>query len=241
MLEKISAAWRSRYEKGYISRLERLIPTVVYLFFYFCWFFGLEKIQRSRYVLMHTKLDDRIPFRESFVIPYYSWFFYVGFTLTFLLLLRRSQDYYRAIIFMGIGMTFFLIFSTFVPTMQTLRPETMPRDNIYTHLVDKMYRTDTPTNVFPSLHVFNSISCAIALLHAKALEKHKWVRAGSVVLTAMIILSTMFIKQHSVLDVTGGIIMAVVLYPPVYRTDWVVRVLHIREREFNLPEKWSLF
>ena len=42
------------------------------------------------------------------------------------------------------------------------------------------------------------------------------IRIGSAVLMVNIILSTMFLKQHSVFDVVTGIIMAVFMYMLVY-------------------------
>ncbi|MCR5674165.1 MAG: phosphatase PAP2 family protein [Lachnospiraceae bacterium] len=232
---------RARWEKGYITRLERLIPAFIYLFIYMRWFNLLEDARPARYAVMHTALDDRIPFVEIFVVPYYIWFFYVILTLAFLLFLRHSEDYYKALIFMCFGMTVFLVFSTIVPTMQPLRPAVMPRDNAFTRLIAHLYRTDTPTNVFPSIHVYNSIACMIALCRAKVLDGHKMIRAGACVLSVSIILSTMFIKQHSVIDVAGAFVLAFIAYRIVYQSELVNNMFHVREREFSLPARWSLF
>ena len=47
------------------------------------------------------------------------------------------------------------------------------RDNIFVDLVKHIYATDTPTNVLPSIHVFNSLGVCIAIRHSEALKKHK--------------------------------------------------------------------
>ena len=83
-------------------------------------------------------------------------------------------------------------------------------------MVRTLYRADTCTNVFPSLHVFNSLSVCIAVGESEALRKHKGVCIGVYVLAGLIILATMFLKQHSVLDVMGAGVMAYVLYQFVY-------------------------
>lgn len=55
-------------------------------------------------------------------------------------------------------MTIFLIVSYAYPNAQHLRPVEFPRDNIFTDVVRWLYKTDTPTNILPSIHVFNSLA-----------------------------------------------------------------------------------
>ena len=240
-MRKILAAMHRTAGKGYITWYERALLPLVYMFIYMKWFNLLEDMHPTHYYVMHSMIDDHIPFVEWFVIPYYTWFLYVFFTTAFLVLLPRSEDFYRAMFFMFIGMTFFLVFSTFVPTAQPLRPDVMPRDNMCTRLILRLYRQDTPTNVFPSIHVFNSIACMIALLKSRALDDHRLVRAASCVLSAAVILSTMFIKQHSVIDVAGAFVLAVIAYRFAYQSDFILELMHIRERESAVPQRITLF
>jgi len=86
-------------------------------------------------------------------------------------------------------------------------------------MVRMLYRADTCTNVFPSLHVFNTLSVCIAVHESEKLKKHKAVCNAAYILAALIILATMFLKQHSVLDVFGAVIMAYVLYKVVYEPE----------------------
>ena len=109
-------------------------------------------------------------------------------------------------------MTIFLIISTIFPNGQDLRPVVFERDNVFVDMVRMLYRADTCTNVFPSLHVFNTLSVCIAVHESEKLKKHKAVCNAAYILAALIILATMFLKQHSVLDVFGAVIMAYVLY-----------------------------
>ena len=88
-------------------------------------------------------------------------------------------------------------------------------------MVEWLYTTDTPTNLFPSVHVFNSIAVNIAVWHSDNFKNNKVVRYGSAVLMVLIILSTMFLKQHSVFDVVTGMVLAVFMYSVVYTTNWV--------------------
>ena len=114
------------------------------------------------------------------------------------------------------GMTIFLVISTIYPNGHYLRPTTFARDNVFVHMVKCLYATDTATNLFPSIHVYNSIAVNLAVWHSENFRDKKVIRIGSAVLMVSIILSTMFLKQHSVFDVVTGIIMAVFMYMLVY-------------------------
>ena len=118
-------------------------------------------------------------------------------------------------------MTLFLIICTIFPNGLNLRPSTFARDNIFVDLVRFIYRADTSTNVLPSLHVYNSIGCYIAIRNSQKLRQYKWVQNGSLVLTVSIVLSTMFLKQHSVVDVIAAIVMIYFIYQFVYIPEQV--------------------
>lgn len=87
------------------------------------------------------------------------------------------------------GMTVFLVISTIYPNGHYLRPAYFEHNNIFIQLVKWLYATDTPTNLFPSVHVFNSIAVNIAVWHSDNFKKNKAVRYGSAVLMVLIILS----------------------------------------------------
>ncbi len=200
--------------------LKLLAPMLVYMVIYMTWFTILEKNITTDFHLIHMKIDDYIPFIEYFIIPYDIWFFYVGCTLCFLAFFDEAE-YARTCWFICFGMTLFLIISTIYPNGHDLRPTVMPRDNFFTRLVVSLQATDTPTNLFPSIHVFNSIGMHLGLHRTKALEKHKWVRVLSFLLCTGIILATVFIKQHSVFDVITAFICFGIFYYIVYCTSLI--------------------
>ena len=82
-----------------------------------------------------------------------------------------------------------------------------------------IYSVDTPTNVLPSIHVYNSIGAMAAIAHSTSLKKHRVVQIGSYVLGILIIFSTVFLKQHSITDVIAALAMACMIYPFVYATQ----------------------
>lgn len=188
-----------------------------YFLIYFPWFAILEQTVtvNSRFHVVHMAVDDYIPFIEYFIIPYLLWFLYVAAAIIYFFFTNVS-DYYRLCCFLFIGMTVFLVVSTVFPNGHYLRPSVFVRDNICTELVQWLYATDTSTNLFPSIHVFNSIAVHIAVSRSEALRRYKWVQISSGVLMASIVCSTMFLKQHSVFDVLTAFFMAGVLYTVVY-------------------------
>ena len=196
--------------------LKLAVPIIIYAPIYLYWFIYLEKHKFAHYAVIHTVIDDYIPFLEVFIIPYYMWFLYVSLTLLFLMFSFDVEDYYKNFFFLATGMTVFLVISTLFPNMHQLRPTVMPRDNIFTHLVQVIYSTDTPTNLWPSIHVYNSIGTMIAVHHSRRFNK-KGVIIMDVIGT-LIILSTLFVKQHSFYDVTTAFIMAIIFYLLYYHT-----------------------
>ena len=187
----------------------------LYIFIYMPWFLFLEKHVTTHYHVIQIRLDEHIPFIEYFIIPYLLWCVFIVAAFLYFFF-TDVPGFYRLAKFMFTGMTVFLIICTIFPNGQDLRPVVFERDNIFVDMVRTLYRADTCTNVFPSLHVFNSLSVCIAVGESGALRKHKGICAGAYVLAGLIILATMFLKQHSVLDVLGAGVMACVLYQFVY-------------------------
>lgn len=177
--------------------------TVIYLFF----FRYLEQIRTVRSYQITSGLDKYIPFCEYFVVPYILWFALVPAVCIFLLLANESL-FVRVRNMLMAGMAVFIILSAVIPNYISLRPAVMPNDNIFCRLTEFIYSADTPTNVFPSIHVYNTLVCMQGIIMAKAyMTKHPAIRNGVLILGILIILSTMLLKQHSVVDVTGAFIM----------------------------------
>ena len=167
--------------------------------------------------MIHSPIDNHIPFIEYFIIPYLLWFIFIAVTVAYFLI-KDKWGFYRLCAFLFSGMTIFLIICTVFPNALNLRPTVFPRDNMFTDMVKVLYKTDTPTNVLPSIHVFNSIGAVIAISHSNDLKKHRWIQISAYILATLIILSTMFLKQHSVTDVIAAVTMACIIYPFVYVT-----------------------
>lgn len=191
---------------------------LLYILIYMPWFIHLENRKSIHYYVIHSPIDNHIPFIEYFVVPYLLWFVFIAVTMGYFFFTDK-WGFYKLAAFLFTGMTLFLIICTVFPNALNLRPTIFVRDNIFVDLVKMVYRADTPTNVLPSIHVFNSIGSCIAISHSDALKKHRKIQYSAYALAFLIILSTVFLKQHSVTDVIAAVAMACIIYPFVYVTE----------------------
>lgn len=194
-----------------------------YFFIYLAWFTYLEKTitDDSNFYVVYSRLDDLIPFMEIFVIPYFLWFTYIFVTVAYFFLTSK-KDFYKICAYLFIGMTICLIIYSIWPNGHKLRVdlESLGRSNFFIDIMNRLYSFDTATNVFPSIHVFNSIGAMIAIRKSERLSKIKALQWASLILTISICLSTVFLKQHSVLDIFGGVALGIIMYLVVYVPAW---------------------
>ena len=83
-----------------------------------------------------------------------------------------------------------------------------------------IHAVDTPGNVCPSIHVSSSTAVAAVVCRSRFLKKKVLLRWGVCLLVLGISLSTMFLKQHSVIDVVCGAVLTAALTEFVYRLPW---------------------
>ena len=152
----------------------------------------------AEYHTIHMFMDDLIPFSEFFVIPYLSW--HVISVIMIVYLFRNDRLVFRKM------MQFFIVgaiisFAAFLiyPSCHSLRPDSFEHDNIFTWIVSMIYLFDTPTNVCPSMHVIGSMGLMFAAMYANERMSIQ-VKTAMAVTVFFICVSTLFVKQHSVVD-----------------------------------------
>ena len=190
----------------------------LYWVIYLVWFFWLDNtITQPKYII-HAPLDDLIPFNEWFVIPYCSWFLLLV-AVTALLWWKDTASYDKLCLMMFSGMTFCLIVYMLLPNGLDLRPtvEEIGRSNPAMWVIQLLWKADASVNVCPSIHFHSTACMAIAISESKLAEERPVLRPIALVWAALICLSTVFTKQHSVLDVVCGLAVAVVWLPVLYR------------------------
>lgn len=203
--------------KAFLKKYRHAWLILAYLPIYLLWFMLLEEHVIDDYHIIESPADNHIPFVEQFIIPYLLWFPFIAVSVLFFIF-RDKTEYYRLCGVLITGMTVFLLVSTFLPNGLSLRPNlsTLGRDNIFLDLVAGLHKADTSTNVCPSIHVYNSLAVCFALFTSVHLKGKKLIKAGTLVLTVLICMSTVFLKQHSVIDVFWAAVLFVLAVPVFY-------------------------
>lgn len=188
---------------------------LLYVPFYLSWFFLLERFGKTTgYWVSYLPLDDHIPFLEGFVVPYSLWYLFLLVPCVYLLV-YDVPAFKRYAYFIMIGFSVCLVFCMFFPNGQDLRPAVFPRNNFFTHWVGLIYAADTNTNVLPSMHVVGAIAAACAMCRSRKVTS-RLVKWGFVLLAVLISASTVFIKQHSVLDIYASVAVCIPIFLVVY-------------------------
>jgi len=181
------------------------------------------------YWVSYIPLDDKIPFVPAFVVFYYAWFAVLGLT-GFYHLFTDAKVFKRYMWALIIGFASIYVYNWVFPNGQNLRPSNVPfgfvdsyslnADTFFGGLLSGIYSVDNNQNVLPSMHVYAGIIAVVSLFDTK--RTRKWyVIAPVTVIVLFIFASTVFIKQHSALDIFTAFIPAAIVVPIVY--VWIRR------------------
>ncbi|MDR0916376.1 MAG: hypothetical protein LBN02_04215 [Oscillospiraceae bacterium] len=190
--------------------------------------------EAGQYWVTDTAIDYKIPFVPWFVIFYYSWFPLLGLTGVFLLF-TDALAFKRYIWALMIGMTLSMIFCLLVPNGQDLRLTIPPDayDSYFGRMVENLHAFDDNANVFPSMHVYACVIIVVAWYDCK--KARRWyVLAPITALSVMIVLSTLFIRQHAIIDLYAAFAFAVPMYAFVY--VFIKRKQNVRAARLETPE-----
>ena len=140
----------------------------------------------------------------------------------------NPADFLKVTFIMFNGMTFCLLIYLLFPNGLQLRPE-ITGDNLLCQIAKVLYSIDTPTNVCPSIHVSSSVAAGIVVWRSDRLKNRYRFRILSTIWVILICLSTLFVKQHSVIDLLCGILVSLVLAAIAY-SPWMEKHSHLSSR-----------
>lgn len=151
--------------------------------------------------LLKTFIDDWIPLRPIWIFPYDVLMpLWAGFLIA--AAWKMDQTLLRTFVIASLitilpSMLLYVLWPTYVS-----RPELIGNDWA-TALLRYTYTHDHPNNAFPSGHVY--LACHVAYFWSRWKPKLGW---GLLLMVLIVMLSTLFIKQHYFLDLVGGLIFA---------------------------------
>ena len=164
--------------------------------------------------------DYTIPFVPGFILGYMSWFFFMGISLIYVLFFDSERFYPYALYVISMLISTY-IFCLIVPNGVDLRPANY-KDIIDNQFIESLYdwlwKTDTPTNVLPSVHVIGSMGVAFLFTTSKKFSPRvkPIVVTISWIWTAIIIASTIFTRQHSILDIVITVVEVLIVFYPIF-------------------------
>ena len=166
---------------------------------------------------IHVPADDLIPFLPVFIIPYIIWYLYVPLPMLYMCFKNDSEFKKQcAALFPGIILCT-IIFVIYPTSVYTIRPESVDTNSVLKFLCNIIYSNDNPVNACPSLHCYESVIIHLTTFSPDFMKRKKILRAISAVTMVLICASTVFVKQHSVVDVAVGCVLAVISYVVVYK------------------------
>lgn len=197
---------------------------LLYVPVFLLWFYLVEQlhIPENGYWVSYLPLDDKIPFFPPFVVFYVLWYPLL-LSVGIYLLLKEPDAFRRYLWFFIVGISACLLICTIFPNGQNLRPVSM-KPSFFTWLIGLLYGADTNTNVLPSMHVVGTAAVVYGCLYSKTLRRPRWL-IPICLLSAGICLSTVLIKQHSVLDLFTGLAVCLPVWLVV---EWICRRLYQR-------------
>ncbi|WP_019636969.1 phosphatase PAP2 family protein [Paenibacillus fonticola] len=150
--------------------------------------------------------DHHIPFISAFIIPYVLWYPFI-IAMLFAYFLKNKATYYRTLLTLCLGLiASYITFYFYQTTVE--RPIITETGPTY-WLVNLIYMTDGPYNCFPSIHVLTSYLMLKGLSECNWSNLSKW----TIMISSWIItFSTVFVKQHVLLDIVGAIVLVELLY-----------------------------
>ena len=160
--------------------------------------------------------DDLFPIVSVFIIPYVWAYFYwaMGPMAVSKCDKQHFADYMAANLVACVAGTLALaLFPTYMNRVEEGLFAVTENPTVFDKLREFWYSLDGSEmayNLLPSFHCINSTLCYLGVARRK--EIPLWFRVYSLVTTLLIFLSTLYVKQHYILDVPTGVALAAVAF-----------------------------
>lgn len=152
---------------------------------------------------LETCIDRYVPFVPVFaviyIIAYIQWF--AGYYFV-----AKTSKSYCAYIFWGEIISKIIICLLFVILPTTMKRAVIEKHDYFSKIVEVIYKIDSPINLFPSVHCLESWICYRSSRDRRFFSKTYEIMMG--IMTILVFLSTILIKQHLFVDMVGAVIVA---------------------------------
>jgi membrane-associated phospholipid phosphatase len=149
-------------------------------------------------------LDRVVPLQPAWALVYGA--FYLFMILLPVLVVRQEEQIRRTVrAYLMVWISAYVCFLVYPTTAP--RPDKVIGDGFVVWGLRFLYSADIPYNCFPSLHVAHSFVSALTCYRV-----HRGVGIVATLCAGLVGVSTLFTKQHYILDVIAGIFLACVAY-----------------------------
>ena len=188
------------------TRWRLLLPPAALLWNQLVYWGGAALAETRNHYQFSTALDRAIPLIPWTVCIYFGCyaFWALHYCLCAAVPLRARRFFTADFIAKGVCFVFFVGLPTTMarPDVQGL--------NVWESLVRALYILDAPVNLFPSIHCLNSWLCWASARDIPAFS-HGY-KAFALCAAVAVCVSTLTLRQHVLLDVAGGILLAEVCW-----------------------------
>ena len=188
------------------TRSRLLLPPAALLWNQLVYWGGAALAETRHHYQFSTALDRAIPLIPWTVCIYFGCyaFWALHYCLCAAVPLRARRFFTADFIAKGVCFVFFVGLPTTMarPAVQGL--------NVWESLVRALYILDAPVNLFPSIHCLNSWLCWASARDIPAFS-HGY-KAFALCAAVAVCVSTLTLRQHVLLDVAGGILLAEVCW-----------------------------
>ena len=202
---------KKKFQNWYGTHMDKWIPAYAFFSLIGCFVLNFLVYSITQHLgsnLYHydftTGFDRSVPFCPAWVSIYVLSFpfWVISYALT---ARENSKEFWYRFVFADmLARVVCGVFFLLIPTTN-VRPE-ITGDGFWDNAMAFIYAMDMPYDLFPSIHCLASLMCYLGIRKCSTLPKTY--RYGTLVFAILVFISTQFTKQHYIVDVIGGITVA---------------------------------
>lgn len=199
-----------------IKKKNKIVYVIISLILYQTFLYLITKTSPFKPHYIKIGLDNSIPFIPSFIYFYVSWYAML-FLIPYKIYKNDIEVFYKYILSLAITITVLALIYLFYPTI-VVRPDIIST-NITLSLLKFIYFIDTPAlNCLPSMHCNVCFLFIFYIINSKNINKKS--KIIICIWSLIVIISTLFVKQHVILDIISAFIVSFITFIIVNNTNW---------------------
>ncbi|WP_230399794.1 phosphatase PAP2 family protein [Novisyntrophococcus fermenticellae] len=178
---------------------------------------------------IESDLDQKIPFVPETLVIYFGC--YLFWFVNYILIAKQDKkSVYQFFAGDFLSRCVCLFFYLIYPTTNT-RP-VITEVGFWNSAMSWLYSIDSASNLFPSIHCLVSWFCFIGIRGKKGIPL--WYQTFSCIMAISVFISTLTTKQHVLVDIAGGVILAEVCF----RLGRCTKIAETYGRVFERATAW---